>query len=168
MKKLTPDNWDQLDETLIHFVVKREDGSLPPQLGKLLATEVLTVRLGEHVPEQIRDMFDVSVGTMCYGYFFYPLFKVGEEQSFRVLEAAVTEKCKQLLAPDSLRTFHNRLEWLRSNGVFLDDFIDRLHRGRKLRNSASHAKRQGLMPPSTTIFTVSITATLIDALFEQP
>jgi hypothetical protein len=44
------------------------------------------------VPEPIRELFDVARGAMIYGWFFYPLFRLGEDQLHRVVEAAVVAR----------------------------------------------------------------------------
>lgn len=91
-KPLTPTNWLQPDPTSGIF------GRVSPVAGPMRmdgedwARRFLAVELASHVPEPVRDLFAVARGALVYGWFFYPLFKLGEEQIYRVAEAAARQR----------------------------------------------------------------------------
>ena len=64
--------------------------------GEDWARAFLNVELKEHVPEPVSDLFAIARGALLYGWFFYPLFRLGEEQLYRVVEAAAKERYRQL------------------------------------------------------------------------
>ncbi len=99
-----------------------------------------------------------------YGFLFYPLYGLGLGQLFRVAEAAVTHKCKAMGAPTGVKTFHDRIEWLVSNGVIPEQEKGTWDAIRKMRNLESHAERQILLPPGTAIGALVRMAENINAL----
>lgn len=58
--------------------------------------ECLKPQLSPSVPEEIAFLFEVARGAMIYGLFFLPLAAFATEEGFRVLEAGVGHRCKQL------------------------------------------------------------------------
>ncbi len=121
--------------------------------------------LEESVPEEVRDLFETARGALVYGYFFYPLYALGEGQLFRVVEAAVTNKCKVMGAPARIKRFYDRVEWLVSQGVIPKQEKGKWDVIRELRNFESHPERQTLLPPGTVVGMLRRIAEEINALF---
>lgn len=166
-KKLSVDNWKQPDPIMSHFV-KIDRFGQPYQSSDIdWVQAILKPELGEFVPNEVQSLFEVAKGSMVYGYFFYPLFTLSAEQLFRVAEAAIVYKCKELNAPKSKRTFQDRINWLLECGA-----IDKAHGmkwegARKLRNYASHPSKQMILTPGNALGILSSTAEYINALFNK-
>lgn len=92
-RQLTPSNWAEPDPIHRLLTIIRPDGSQSPVSGAYLVEGFLSFQLNEAVPRPIRAMFEVARGTMCYGYFFYPLYTLGAEQLYRVAEAGIRHRC---------------------------------------------------------------------------
>jgi hypothetical protein len=71
--------------------------SYPSRLrGEKWVKECLKPELNSTVPENGAFLFEVARGSMIYGLFFLPLAALATEEGFRVLEAGVRHRCKQL------------------------------------------------------------------------
>ena len=87
-KRLTPENWREHDATANH-IVRIRDGIATKLNDEDWAAIILEPELTPAVPEEVRNLFEVAQGVLCYGCFFYPLYTLGSEQFYRVLEAAL-------------------------------------------------------------------------------
>ena len=130
-KRLTPETWLEPDPTNGAF------GGFPP--AEEILGHILEPKLSEKVPNEIRQLFEVARGAMCYGYVFYPLWTLATEQLFRVVEAATSES--------------GRINW---------------HAVRFLRNEASHPEQQTLVPAAMALPVVQGTARALNQLFQGP
>lgn len=103
---------------------------------------------------------------LLYGCFFYPLYTLGTEQLFRVVEAAVTAKCEELGAPSkAMNRFETKLAYLRDEGwIPAGDWI-RWDATRHLRNATSHPEDQTIVMPNEAMTMLTETAEQINALF---
>lgn len=164
-KKLTPDNWDEHDPTCDFLVRISADGTEEAISERDWAESFLKIELSERAPLDVRHMFEVAQGTMCYGCRFYPLYTLGCEQMFRVLEAAVHHKCEELDAPKGTNRLHRQLEWLKAQGILNDENIRRWESSRDMRNLGSHATRQSIYSPDMAIWLTRSVAELISELF---
>jgi hypothetical protein len=166
-KQLTLENWTEPDPTSAQF------GQLSPVIGPRpmdgqdWAGAFLAVELKPHVPEEVRGLFDVARGTLLYGWFFYPLFHVGEEQLYRVVEAAAKACYKSLGGTARQPTFDRAVNWLIARDVIPAADRDRWTAGRKLRNSASHPTQPVVMVPGQVLGTLRATAHDINRLFAR-
>jgi hypothetical protein len=85
-KRLTAENWSDPDPVNRHFARISPIAGPVSMEGGDWAREFLAVSVADHVPKEVADLFAVARGAMLYGWFFYPLFRIGEEQLFRLLE----------------------------------------------------------------------------------
>lgn len=108
-KKLTRENWSTLDPTASHNVWIDDEGNTRPVTPDDWAEEILQVQLSNKVPSELRNLFEVAQGVLCYGAFFYPLYTLGDEQIYRVLDAAVTLVHQKLDGPPGNKNFFKRL-----------------------------------------------------------
>ena len=137
-KQITSKNWMEHDEVLQGFVKFTPDGQSHTITGEEYIQYILEPKLNESVPIEVIKLFEVARGVMVYGYFFYPLYAIATEQLYRVIEAAIYHKCKELNAPNSIETYNDRIEWLlKQNAITYEESI-RLHVARKARNISSH------------------------------
>jgi len=163
-KVLSPTNLVDPDPVLSHFVSITPQGSLNPLTVPQLTGELLSPQLNDAVPNEVRALFEVARGCICYGSFFYPLFMLGTEQLFRVVEAAVAARCGSV-SPAPPKSFARRIALLVRNGVIPESDIVRWKALRELRNFASHPTTQSLMPPGYAIDRISKCADAINSLF---
>lgn len=80
-KELSAANWLEADPTSTLFW--RESRLVGPMMmdAQSWARSFLAVELKQHVPEDVRELFAVARGAVLYGWFFYPLFRVGSSNS---------------------------------------------------------------------------------------
>lgn len=167
-KKLTVDNWLEPDEVSCSFVrISPTDGEAHPITGNEYVNDILKPSLIETVPMEIQALFEVARSALGYGYFFYPLYTLGGEQLFRVVEAAVAHKCKAMEAPRCVRTFEKQVDYLILEKVIPEQEGQLWYAIRQLRNIASHPKSQSILPPGPVIGILERTAEKINALFRS-
>jgi len=160
-RQLTPSNWAEPDPILQHLVLIRPDGSQSPVSGSGLAEGFLDFQLNEAVPRSIRAMFEVARGTMCYGFFFYPLYTLGTEQLYRVAEAGIRHRC----GGKKRAKLADLIDQLVAEGVVPEDQRSRLDALRLLRNYSSHPEDQTILLPGDARNTVERVGELLNALF---
>jgi hypothetical protein len=166
IKRLTLANWTEPDPANEHFV--RYSDILQEMVamdGGDWARLFLGCDLQDHVPDEIRDMFEVARGAVLYGWFFYPMYELGQEQLFRVSEAAARRCCAALGNESERLSFYAAIGFLAKKGVIDADDRHRWEAARKLRNSSSHPERASVMPPGAIASLVEATATDINHLF---
>jgi hypothetical protein len=165
-KTLTEENWTEPDPVLRHFVaVSRRDGTVKRLAGDDWAGHFLSIHLAEDVPHEVQELFDVAKGVCIYGWFFYPLYHLGEEQLFRVADTAVAAKCKQMGGPDLETSFGRRLDWLKARAVLSANERRWWDSIRQLRNLASHPDFQSIHPPGSVLRMFRDVGQRIDELF---
>ncbi len=163
-KHVDESNWLERDPTLQIFARMNSSGELVPTSGEDLLRDILTPRLRPAVPEQVCALLEVARGAMVYGYFFYPLYTLASDQLFRVADAAVCERCRQLGGPKRLG-FQSRLKWLRDQGVLSDEEFDHWDFVRFMRNCASHPREQAIWMPGDTVGFLARVVDLMNGLF---
>jgi hypothetical protein len=128
-------------------------------------------KLSANVPDDVRELFEVARGAMLYGVCFYPLFTLGLEQVFRLMEAAAKAKATYLGI-----SMVNAKGRYRSYGAILADLFAKKAlskteyeywlNAKEFRNETTHASSQPiLMPPQVVGMLTSITEA-INRLFE--
>jgi Domain of unknown function (DUF4145) len=169
-RELTPENWREPDPTNKAF------GRMSPVLGvgprsmrgDDWARAFLAVELKQHVPHEIRELFEVARGAMLYGWFFYPMFALGEEQLYRVLEATVRARYKQIGGQKREPRFKQAIDFLIENNVIPESDGEHWHAARELRNAASHRDQHEALPPGTILRHLEVSAHDINRLFARP
>ncbi len=166
VKRLTLANWTEPDPANENFArYSHLRNEMIPMAGGDWARLFLEFELEDHVPVEIRDMFEVARGAVLYGWFFYPMFQLGQEQLFRVTEAAAKRCSKMLGDNDKHRSFFKCIEFLVQEGAIAADDRRRWEAARELRNSSSHPERASVMPPGAIASMMDTTATDINDLF---
>jgi hypothetical protein len=167
-KRLSPGNWREADPVSTQFWRNSRFVGPIAMDGDDWARTFLAVELNGHVPESIRDLFDVARGALVYGWFFYPLFRLGEDQLHRVVEAAAAARYQQVVGPRRAPTFAQAIDTLIEHGVIPEADRERWDAARQLRNRASHPHQQAVMPPGAVLDMVSAAAHDINRLFARP
>jgi hypothetical protein len=168
IKELTPGNWRDADPVMAAF------GKLDPQRGprKMEADDwaeiILSIDIDPRAPQELRSLFTAARGCLLYGWFYYPLYALGDDQLHRVAERAVAYRAKQVGAPSNVRNFKDRIDWLGERGVIPSKDVRRWHAIRGVRNEGTHPDFQRLAPPSWSIETLMIVAEAIDQVLGFP
>lgn len=168
MKKISLENWNERDTIHDSFVGVLPSGKAVPLKPDDWTRLLLASELSERVPENVNVLFEVARGSMVYGYYFYPLYALGTEQLFRVVETAVSEKCRELGAPNSKSRFADKIRWLATKKAIQFAEGETLEMVRNLRNLASHPESQAILPPAVSVDMVDRITNLINALFAEP
>ena len=170
-KHLTPENCLQPDSTASIFVrYSLIDGSSRTITADEWAHEILAVELNDRVPLEVRRLFAVARGALTYGYFFYPLYTLGAEQLFRVAEAALRHKCRELGLSAGMKKHPDFFDWLKllkEAGIIRPEDERRWDALRGLRNLASHPEDQSIFSPGIAIEQLRSIAADIDGLFRD-
>lgn len=167
-KKLSAHNWTEADPVSAQFWRDSPVVNHPVEMdGDAWARTFLAEELKPHVPENIRALFDVARGALLYGWFFYPLFRLGEEQLYRVVEAAAKARYRQTAGPEPLPNFKRVIEHLVDVGVIPEADQPRWDAARNLRNRASHPHQQTVLPPGMVLTTLKATAHDVNRLFAR-
>lgn len=166
-KQITLANWLNPDEILKGFARMSPSGEIRQITSDEYLRDILKPTLAESVPADVRALFEVARGAMVYGYFFYPLYTLAAEQLFRVCESAVAHRCLGLEAPNSKRTFKQRIDSLVEEGIIPRSDNIRWDAIRHLRNSASHPERQTIITPGNAIGDLENIASKINSLFNS-
>lgn len=165
IKIITHENWMSPDPLMKNLVILENDKISIMSAGDW-AISILKPKLSETVPLEIHKLFEVARASMLYGYFFYPLFTLASEQLFRVAEAAISEKCKQITADKiGKNTFKDKVGRLNKDKLFSDEEYTKWNSLRNLRNIASHPNEQKILPPGIALEFIFNISELINNLF---
>lgn len=171
MKKLSTANWQEMDPTCRGFEhLNRHTGESGALFPDRWAQMLLALEFHDNVPENVRGLFDVARGSMLYGYYYYPLFKLGVDLMHRVAEAALSEKYRQCDGPQSKKkggfvSFSSKLQWLSNNQHIDVEQKDEWEWVREMRNDGSHPRDVALYPPIPSLSHVEETIQRINRLF---
>jgi hypothetical protein len=178
VKRLTIDNWLMPDDIGRAFVeVNAATGERRPATAESWAQRFLAIELGQCVPAEIRDMWEVARGALLYGWFYYALYALGEHELRRVVDAAALYRYRQAGGPPLKKPdregksrwppFKARVAWLADHGI-----LPQASRGRweaivDLRNEGSHATFRHLVMPIDALMTMKLLAQEISGLFGE-
>jgi hypothetical protein len=157
-KRLSLENWLRVDPVWDAFGMSES--------SEAWVHDLLKPNLDPVVPLPIRKLFETARGTVVYSLMFYPLLTIGTEQIFRVLEAAVTNKCIAMNAPSKVkRLFDKKIKWLSETGAIAQVQYIRWDTIRQLRNIASHPRDQNIFDPNMALRMLNDATELINELF---
>jgi hypothetical protein len=156
-KHLLSANWQEPDPVSVALL-----GSLGPEQ---FADIVLQPTLEQLIPEDVHKLFLVAQGSILYGYYFYPLYALGLQQLYRVLEAAVTHKCV-LMGRNDMKNFGTKIQWLCEIGTISPADKAEWDSIRQARNLASHLEDQMIVSPAMVINAPKVIAERINELFQ--
>ena len=163
-ERVTPANFQSHASQMENFVL---NGALAPpgpvDIGAWVA-QFQDVELTIQVPKEIRLQFEVAKACMTYGILCYPLLTLGQEQLYRVSEAAARAKSKEMGGVARPR-FVEVIKFLGEKGVIRDERRYRWDAARNLRNASSHPERQTILPPGMALRFLGYAAEDIEDLF---
>jgi hypothetical protein len=152
-KEINEQNWLEPDEVSKRFLEK-------DWLRHILAPKLLKA-----VPDDVQALFEIARGVFVYGYFFYPLYAVCERELFRVAEAAVSRKCKDMGGPNPKSSFEKKIKWLVDKGVIPEIDILAWDVIREMRNVAFHPEYPSIITPNMAMGSLERVSEKINALF---
>ena len=141
------------------------DGTVQPLTANDWVERFLAPQLSPNVPEEVREAFEVARGAMLYGVCFYPLFTLGLEQVFRLMEAAAKAKATSLGIATGRHDYRWILEALQEKKALTKDEHDEWTNARKFRNLTTHAERQTILMPGQVVGTLTSITEAINRLF---
>jgi hypothetical protein len=159
-KRLTLENWLMVDPAWSGVVMS----SSRPNPSEAWVHDLIQTELDPTVPLPIRKLFEIARGTLVYSL----MLTVGTEQMFRVFDAAVSAKCKEMKAPSKVQRFVDKIKWLGERAVISPEQQSRWTAIRQLRNEASHPADQSILPPGEALNVLDIAVELINPLFTAP
>lgn len=170
IKRITPENWLERDGdqfAAIEFT-SLNDANTRLMDGEDWIRNFTEPELLSSVPDEVQNLFEVARGALCYGYFFYPLYTLGFEQLFRVGEAAITAKFRQMGGnPKKYGTFEKRVDFLMSQNVLTASHVATWTTIRRFRNLSSHPERQNIFPPGFVTGTLLLVVEAVNKLFRK-
>lgn len=96
VKHLSTENWLEPDAIPSKYVeINQQTGERRASSGDAWVERFLAVALAPLAPTEVREMWEVAQGILCYGWFYYPLYAIGEHQLRRIADAAVLQGCHQ-------------------------------------------------------------------------
>lgn len=137
--------------------------------------ECLKPELEPNVPEEVAFLFEVARGAMIYGMFFLPLATLATEEGFRVLEAGVRHRCKQLglgkkgsAKPHSFpeKPYIKLVMTLHKAGKIPENDLEHWQSMVFLRNRSSHRNSTTIRARHEAISQLSYVAELLNRLFK--
>lgn len=123
--------------------------------------------LSNQIPVEIRAMYERGKATMSYGIYHYPLITVACDHLYRMMEAAVYHYLKINDAPafKERATFYDMLKTCNEQGYICEDMFPRWEATRKLRNMASHKKKENINWANNGLSSLGITKELLETLY---
>jgi hypothetical protein len=164
-KQVTPANLFEEDNHPAH----------PSSLrGEKWVKECLKPELDPSVPEDVAFLFEMARGSMIYGIYFLPLAALATEEGFRVLEAGVRYRCKQLgIAkkkgkPNSFpsEAYADLVKALHKVGTIPKGDLDTWSAMVGLRNNFSHRTSATIRRRHEAVSQLSYIAELLNRLFK--
>jgi hypothetical protein len=148
-KVITAANWMEPDPVLRYFVrLNTQSGEISRTSAEEWVAAFMEPRLGEGVPEQVAELVEAARGAMLYGWFFYSLYAMAEDQLFIAAEAALRERYVAVTgaqaAHERLPRFNRLRIWALKQGLIGER--DRIwwEGAERLRNATTHTPIQRL------------------------
>lgn len=182
-KVLTTANFLEPDKTSTILVdVMRATGEVRHPTALDWAERFLAVSLDDEVPHEIQDLFEAARGAMLYGFYYYPLYALAEDQLFRVADSAILHR--YLEAGGKLRTktrysvvdggdvdveeappFAGRLRFLVKRGIVNEQDEPWWSNMWDMRNITSHSRFSRLGPQTDALRTLKSVAARVSDLY---
>lgn len=119
MKKITTENYFKPDATIKDFgAVNFETGEQWAVTEVDILNYVDRIKIDEKVPDDIKELIEVSKALYAYGYLYWTFFTLSQEQSYKAFEAAISSAHKTVYGSNYSTRGNKRLQ--------LSDMIQRL------------------------------------------
>ena len=125
-------------------------------------------QLPTNVPKEIADAFEVCLGTIMYGWLYYPLMTVGLSKLYTLRETMARTVCQQRGASKAkTEKFAHCIDCMSRHSLIEAKDVDHWQRCRDLRNDWSHPDRQYILPPGHALAAVEAFVTDARLLFQK-
>lgn len=135
--------------------VKIVNGKKEPITLEDLHNGIKNIQLNQNVPEEVKEIFEISKRLFIFGYFYYRFFTVSQHYAFLALESALRNKYKVLFGVDDKRlekiNLKEIIDKLAKEGIIPEDKKDLYDAGRDLRNTLSHLTQRKVLTPDAII-----------------
>lgn len=154
-KRTTPDNWLDPDPQSAH-----DD-------PRDWIRRVNALKFDAAVPDDVCEAFVFAVGAIGYAHFYGPILTLVSHQVLRVADFAL-DRFFDRRAMEKPRTFGERLERMKSDGLLSGPEYNRWDGIRRLRNAATHIDDRTGWNQTMALRTIEATVTAISALPWDP
>jgi len=149
--------------------VKIVNGKKEPITLEDLRDGVKNIQLSQNVPDEVKEIFEISKRLFIFGYFYYRFFTVSQHYAFLALESALRNKYKELFNVSDKKleeiNLKNIIDKLAKRGIIAEDKKSLYDAGRDLRNALSHLTQRKVLTPDAVI--LERTAEMINKLFTE-
>lgn len=159
-------NWMEADQASTRFAFLATDGTPRRIDGDEWARAFLRPQLSANCPTDVLVAFEAARGALVYGWFFYPLYALGQRELLHVAELAVRIRCEQLgVSRRKTRTFAGQISALREAEELTDEEFGSWSRLRKMRNTLVHAEAATITMPGPVAAVLGRIADLTNTLY---
>jgi hypothetical protein len=174
MKTITKDNWLVVDSIITSGIFVRlslTDATTQPLTADDWVERFLAPKLSASVPQDVQEAFEIARGAIIYGVCFYPLFTLGLEQVFRLMEAAAKAKATSVgisivTAKGRPRPYSSILDELFSKRLLTEREYEYWSNAKDFRNETTHSRRQTILLPAQVVSTLTSLTEAINRLFQ--
>lgn len=159
----------ELDTTVWNLDLVKGSYS-PPEIGDWL-TLINQIQMPSTVPAGVAKLFNTAKGAFVYGWCYYPLMSLGAEHCFKVCEAAIRHKYRELGGPPGRKRhvpLTQQILWLEKKGLFSPEQTSCWEATVLLRNHASHPDYQAILGLAQVANQMEFTVEMVTALFPGP
>ncbi len=164
-KRLTADNFLLPDPLTGEFTGPDGDSRVHRLSAMDWAHEILSIELGESVPEAVRNRFELARGVLLYGYFWYPLWVQGTMEALHAAELALEAACAAEHGPKRLATAESRIEWLAKRHVLGAEEAGTWRSLLDVRNALADAGETTILTPRTSLDVLDRACSAVKVLF---
>jgi len=164
-KRLTAENFLLPDPLTGEFTGQDGDGRAHRLSAMDWAHEILSIELGESVPESVRHRFELARGVLLYGFFWYPLWVQGTVEALRAAELALERACAAERGPKRLATPESRIDWLAKRRVPGAVDAGTWRSLLEVRNVLADAGETPILTPRTSLDVIDRVCGAVNALF---
>lgn len=166
IKLLDVENWLEPDDAAQVFAYITEEGEPRRMRGDEWARVFLSPRLPPECPDELVVAFEAARGPLVYGYYFYPLYALGQRELLHVAEMAMRIRCEQLSLPRRrTATFAQMIDALEEAGELTAEEARAWTSLRHRRNSLVHATTAAITMPGDSARMLSRITELTGALY---
>jgi len=151
MKKITIESYYSADDSIQFFgKLNAATGKLEPITEKDYIDSIQDIHLNEHVPENIKSLFEPALALYVYGYLYWAFFTLAKEQAIKAFEAAVSHKHEEVIGTNLDSSGRDVGLSKKINNLIKRQVIDRskkdyYHALRMFRNMSFHPSDQQIL-----------------------
>jgi hypothetical protein len=126
------------------------DGKQFPITLADLNEAVRIIKVGDRIPEEVKEVFEIAKQLYIMGYFNYRLFTVSSHYGFLAVESALVNKYKAIYKEEG-ENLYEIIERLAKDDFISADKREIYHSCRHLRNGLSHLAQRKVLTPDAEV-----------------